>query len=120
MTGSILWLVCVCAVGLIFFAISSYAEKKKTPMWFITGGYISPDIISDVKEFNKENATMWRNYSVIYFASGVLHFIDKPTAMMVLLFACTGGIVWLFWKHSKIMQKYKCDPPKKIPKKKKR
>ncbi len=120
MTGSIIWLICVCGVGLIFFAISSYAEKKKTPMWFITGGYISPDIISNVKDFNRENATMWRNYSALFFAAGLLHFVDKEFAMLVLLLTCTAGIVWLFWKHKKIMAKYKCDPPKKAPKKKKK
>lgn len=119
MTGSVIWLICVCGVGLIFYAISVYAEKKTTPMWFVTGGLISSDVISDVKEFNRENATMWRNYSVVYFASGVLHFIDKPTAVIVLLFACTGGIVWLFWKHSKILQKYKCEPRRKVTKKRK-
>ena len=45
MTGSIIWMVCVCAVGLIFFAISNYAEKKKTPMWFITGGLVSQESV---------------------------------------------------------------------------
>lgn len=118
--GSILWLICVCGVGLIFFAISSYADKKKTPMWFITGGYISPDIISDVKEFNRENATMWRNYSALYFAAGLLYFVDRSFAIIVLLLTCTAGIGWLFWKHKKIMEKYKCDPPKRVPKKKKK
>ena len=50
MTGSVIWLICVCGVGLIFYAISVYAEKKTTPMWFVTGGLISSDVISDVKE----------------------------------------------------------------------
>ena len=120
MTGNIIWAICLCAMGAIFYAISAYADKKKTPMWFVTGGYISPDIISNVKEFNRENATMWRNYSVFYFAAGLIYFFDKTFAIVVLLLACTAGIGWLFWKHGKIMAKYKCDPPKKAPSKKKK
>lgn len=120
MSTSVIWTICVCAVGLIFLAISNYAEKKKTPMWFVRGGYVSPDTITDVKAFNRENATMWRNYSALYFASGLLYFIDEGFAIILLIITGTFGIVWLFWKHSKIMTKYKCDPPKKAPKKKRK
>lgn len=119
MTGSIIWMICVCAVGLIFFAISNYAEKKKTPMWFITGGLVSPDIISDVKEYNRENATMWRNYSVTYFAAGIVHFFDQTLAIVVLALTCTVGIGWLFWTYKKILAKYKCEPRRKVSKKRK-
>ena len=120
MTSSIVWAVCMCGLGIIFYAISAYADKKKTPMWFVTGGYITSDTIKDVREFNRENATMWRNYSIFYFAAGIIHFFDKSFALIVLLLACTVGIVWLFLTHKKIMAKYKCDPPKKAPKKKKK
>ncbi|MDO4745833.1 MAG: hypothetical protein Q4B18_04685 [Bacillota bacterium] len=120
MSGSIIWMICVCGVGLIFFGISNYAEKKTTPMWFITGGLVSPNIISDVKEYNRENATMWRNYSVTYFAAGIVHFFDQTLAIVVLALTCTVGIGWLFWTYKKILAKYKCDPPKKVAKKKKK
>lgn len=120
MTESIIWMVCVFVMGLIFYAISVYADKKKTPMWFVTGGHVSPDIISDVREYNRENARMWRNYALTFFAAGIVHFYDPRIAIVVLVLACTAGIGWLFWTYKKIFAKYKCDPPKRVPKKKKR
>ncbi len=116
MTDSLFFGLCICFIGVIFYFISTRAEKKKTPMWFVTGGFINPDTITDVKEFNRENATMWRNYSVMYFAAGLIYFFDTKTAVVILLLACTVGLGWLFWKHSKIMAKYKCVAPKKVAK----
>ena len=59
---------------------------------------------------------MWRNYSVMYFAAGLIYFFDTKTAVVILLLACTVGLCWLFWKRRKIVAKYKCVAPKKVSK----
>lgn len=68
MVGNIIWMVCVFGVGILLWGISVYAEKRKQPMWFFSGSYVSADTISDVKAYNRENAKMWRNYALMFFA----------------------------------------------------
>ena len=124
MTVSIIWMVCVFGVGILFYLIGVYADRRTQPMWFFTGGHVSSDTISDVKEYNRENARMWRNYSLTFFAAGIVHFYDMTLALVVLILTCTAGLGWLVWTYKKILAKYKCEPPKKYPggsgKKKKR
>lgn len=120
MTGSIIWLIAVFAFGLIFYRIGAHAEKRKQPMWFITGTPLSAERVRDVKEFNRENARMWKNFSLPYFGAGIVHFYDERIAIVVLVLASTAGIAWLFWTYKKIRAKYECEPPKTYPKKKKK
>lgn len=120
MSENIIWIVCVFGCGIIFACIGGYAEKRKQPMWFWTGSIITSDTVSDVKAFNRENAKMWRNYSLPFFASGIVCFYSPLLALGILIVVCTAGIGWLIWTHKKIVEKYKCEPPKTYPKKKKK
>lgn len=120
MTTDIIWTICVVAIGILFFLIGNYAEKRKQPMWFFLGGVVSPDRISDVKEYNRENAKMWKNYSLCFFAAAAVRFYDEALSLIVLLVICTAGIGWLVWTYKKILAKYECEPPKTYPKKKKK
>ena len=120
MVGNIIWMVCVFGVGILLWGISVYAEKRNQPRWFFSGSYVSADTISDVKAYNRENAKMWRNYALMFFAAGVVRFYDDMLALAVLALACTAGIGWLVVTYKKILAKYKCEPPKKRPKSKKK
>jgi len=120
MTLRILIPISIFILGIVFYAIGEYADKRQHPMWFIIGGYIPDNKITDIREFNRENAKMWRNYSFLFFSSGLLYFYEDALGLLVLALACTVGIAWLFWKHNQIMKKYKYEPPKAYPKKKKK
>lgn len=116
MAENIIWLVCVSGCGILFYCIGIYAERREKPMWFWSGTMVSAKMLTDVKAYNLENGKMWKNYSFQFFAAAIVYFYNEILALVVLVIACTAGLVWLTKTYNKIRAKYE----KKEVKKKRR
>lgn len=107
MAGAIIWCITIFGCAILFFGMGIYAEKREKPMWFWAGSTVDESKISDVKAYNKENARMWKIYSLWYFTSGIIYFWSVGIAIALLVLACTVGMGVLVSTFTKIEKKYK-------------
>jgi hypothetical protein len=68
---------------------------------------VDPKTITDIGQYNCENARMWKLYSLWYFAAGVAAIWDAIVAVVFLALGCTVGMVILVATYNKIHEKYK-------------
>jgi hypothetical protein len=76
-------------------------------MWFWSGSEVDPKTITDVKQYNRENARMWKLYSLWYFAAGAIAIWDALLAVVPLVLSCTVGMVILVATYNRIHEKHK-------------
>ena len=107
MAGIIIWCITIFGCAILFFGMGIYAQKSEKPMHFWAGTTIDPSKITDVKAYNRENARMWKIYSLWYFASGIVYFFNEWIAIALLVASCTLGMVILVATYNKIEKKYK-------------
>lgn len=107
MAGTIIWCIVEFGCAILFFGIGVYAERREKPMWFWSGTSVDESKITDVKEYNKENARMWKLYSLWYFAAGIVYFWNEVIAITLLVLSCTVGIGILIATFNRIEKKYK-------------
>lgn len=107
MAGTIIWCISVFGCALLFLGIGIYAQKREKPMWFWAGSTVDESKITDVKAYNKENAIMWKAYSLWYFASGIIYFWNEVISIVLLILSCTVGIAILVGTFNRIEKKYK-------------
>ncbi len=107
MAGIIIWCITIFGCAILFFGLGVYAEKREKPMHFWAGTTVDASKITDVKAYNKENAKMWKIYSLWYFASGIVYFFKEWVAIALLVASCTLGMVILVATYNKIEKKYK-------------
>ena len=107
MAGMIIWCITIFGCAILFFGLGVYAEKREKPMHFWAGTTVDEKKITDVKTYNKENARMWKIYSLWYFASGVIYFWSTWIAVAILVLSCTLGIGILIATFNRIEKKYK-------------
>ena len=107
MAGIIIWCITIFGCAILFFGMGIYAQKSEKPMHFWAGTTIDPSKITDVKAYNRENARMWKIYSLWYFASGIIYFFNEWIAIALLIASCTLGMVILVATYNKIEKKYK-------------
>ena len=74
--GVIVMALCGFGCGALFFGIGVWAGKAKKPVHFWAGSRIDPRTITNVAAYNRENARMWKKFSVSDF-KGSSH--DKIT-----------------------------------------
>ena len=97
----------------IFYGIGFWAQKRNDPMHFYTGTTVDPKTISDIPAYNRENAKMWKVFSVPFWlcagcALGSIWFdVLMIVSIVLLALGCTVGIGWLICKYQKILKKYK-------------
>ena len=107
MAGMIIGCIVYFGCALLFYGIGIYAKKLKKPMWFWSGIEIDPATISDIAGYNRENARMWKLYSLWYFAAGAASIFHSVVAVAFLVLGCTMGMVVLVSTYHKIYEKYK-------------
>lgn len=107
MIGSIIWYVTIFGCAALFYGIGIYALRLKKPMWFWTGSEVDPGTIVDIPAYNRENAVMWKVYSLWYWAAGAAWIWRKSAALIILLLGCSVGIAILVSTFQKIEKKYK-------------
>ena len=107
MAGLIIWSITIFGCAILFYGMGVYAKRRETPMHFWAGSTVDPSKISDIKAYNKENANMWKIYSLWYFASGIVYFFNEIIGVIILMLACTLGIAILILTYNKIEKRYK-------------
>ena len=97
----------------IFYGIGVWAQKRKDPMHFYSGTTVDPRTISDVPAYNRENARLWKHYSIPFwfcaacsFGSIWAHVLMK-VSVALLVFGCTLGSGWLVLRYQRILKAYK-------------
>lgn len=107
MVDQIIFCIISSLIGLLFFFIGVYAIKLETPMAFYSGVEVKPTNIKDIKKYNKENGIMWMIYSLWYFISAIVIFINGIISMIFLILGCSLGIIILAFTYKHIYKKYK-------------
>ena len=107
MAGKIIGFVVSFGCAILFYYIGVYAQKLEKPIWFWSGTEVKPSQITDVKRYNKENALMWKVYSIWYFAAGASGIWSAIALFILLLMSCSVGLVILVLWYQHIFKKYK-------------
>ena len=107
MAGKIIGWIVAFGCAILFYGIGAYAQKLEKPMWFWSGIEVDPATITDVKQYNAENARMWKWYSLWYVAAGVAEIWSPIADAIILVLACTVGLAILIWQYNKILKKYR-------------
>ena len=95
-----------------FYGIGIWASKRKEPMHFYSGTKVDPRTISDIPAYNRENAAMWKLFSIPFFlaaACAVAGLWEKRLAILgiiILVASSTAGIGWLLVRYNRILRKY--------------
>ena len=104
--GAIIWYVTMFGCAVLFFLIGVYAGRMEKPMWFWSGSKVDAATITDVRAYNRENASMWKWYSAWYWIAGLAWVWSKAAALIVLVLGCSVGILVLVRTYQKIEKKY--------------
>lgn len=107
MAGAIIWCVCVLGCAVLFCGIGVYAERSEKPMHFWSGSEVKPEEISDIPSYNRENARMWKLYSLWFWVSGLGYFVNAYAAVIVLVIGSTAGGALLVAQYLRIEKKYR-------------
>ena len=97
----------------IFFGIGVWAQKRKDPAHFNSGTTVDPKTISDIPAYNRENARLWKQYSIPFWLCAACAFASiwaevlMTVSIIILVLACTVGIGWLVWRYQRILKTYK-------------
>lgn len=112
--GVVILTVCCWGSAALFFGIGLWAGRRKTPMHFWAGTEIDPKTVSDIPAYNRENAVMWKVYSIPYWTAGALSlFLGRAqwcsiAAGILIALACFPGLLILIRHYRKIETKYIC------------
>ena len=105
--GSIIWYLVSFGCALLFYSIGVHAQKLEKPMHFWSGSEVKASELTDVEQYNRENAKMWKWYSVWYFAAGFAEIWDTGVAVVIMMLSCIVGIPILIVTYKKIYNRYK-------------
>ncbi|MEE0830236.1 MAG: hypothetical protein UIM26_02095 [Longicatena sp.] len=106
MAGRIICLLVCLGCGLVFYVLGIYASKLEKPMHFYTGTQIDANTITDIRQYNQENARMWKWYSLWYFVAGIVGIWSTFLCVAFMCLGCSVGIVLLVIKYHRILKKY--------------
>ena len=110
--GLVIMAACCYGCGILFWSLSIHASRTEKPVSFWAGKEVASQWIDDIPGYNRENAIMWRLYSLPYFLSGVMAcfcWLDDGfiiASMVVLLLAGFPGVWLLIHRYRKIERKY--------------
>lgn len=100
------------AGGAVFFGIGVYAGRKKGPMNFWAGEQIAPESVTDIPAYNRQNAVMWKWYSLSYFLTGLCALLSiwsrgwNYICLGTLVLGCCGGMIAVICRYRNIRRKY--------------
>ena len=109
MVGKIICCVISFGCAILFYSIGAYAQKSEKPMWFWSGTEVNTSQVTDIPKYNRENAIMWKCYSLWYVAGGVAALLNVIAFAIILTLSCTVGLGLLIWAYERIYKKYKAD-----------
>ena len=100
------------AGGAVFFGVGVYAGRKKGPMNFWAGEQIAPESVTDIPAYNRQNAVMWKWYSLSYFLTGLCALLSiwsrgwNYICLGTLVLGCCGGMIAVICRYRNIRRKY--------------
>lgn len=62
--------------GFIFISIGIWAFLRKSPMHFWTGSTVMPEVLKDVKAYNRANGIMWCTIGVVHIIWSLTLYSD--------------------------------------------
>lgn len=104
--GGVIWIVCCWGCAGLFLGFALYMLKLKTPTNFWSGTIVKSEEVTDVKAYNKENSIMWSVYSIPFWICGLTGIININVALVIMILACSLGIVLLIINYKRIQRKY--------------
>lgn len=104
---NIIWLVVMIPCSALFTSIGIFAWNRKKPMWFWSGSTVKESEISDICAYNHANGVMWIVYSLIFWLSAFLGFLNGIAAVILIAAGCIIGIPMLAITYQRIYAKYK-------------
>ena len=110
--GMIIMTFCNLLCAGIFYGIGIWASKRKDPMHFYSGTTVDPRTISDIPAYNRENAKMWKLFSLPFWLSTLCSILSlflpwcSTVSIALMVAGSTVGIVWLVRKYHRICKKY--------------
>lgn len=107
MAGKIINFIITLGCAILMYSIGVYAQKKEDPMWFYSGVEVKPSEITNIAQYNKENAKMWKQYSMWFFISTIFALFNSMVSSILLVLGCIPGCFLLIWKYTKIYEKYR-------------
>ena len=109
MVGKIICFIVAFGCAIMFYSIGVYAIRIEKPMSFWSGTEVKPSQITDIKQYNKANAIMWKLYSLWYLAAGIAEIWSALAFAILLFLSCTVGLVVLVCSYNRIFKKYRVD-----------
>ena len=106
MAGKIIMWIVTFGCAILFYSIGAYAQRKEKPMNFWSGIEVKPSEITDIEQYNRENGTMWKLYSLWYFGAGLAECWNTLMAAALLVLGGTVGIAILVSTYRRICRKY--------------
>ena len=103
----IIWLIIMIPCSLLFTGLGIYALKAKKPMWFWSGSTVKESEISDIPAYNRANGIMWILFSLVFWVSTVLGFLNMKAGGICLIIGCLVGVPVLPFIYGKIYRRYK-------------
>ena len=98
--------------ALLCLGLAKAAARSEKPFGFWSWKEVKPESVSDIPAYNRENARLWRIYSVPYFvatAVGILGIwldIFALLCLVLLILAATLGLFWLICSYRRIEKRY--------------
>ena len=110
--GVIIMALCGFGCGALFFGMGVWAARSGKPVHFWSGSKVDPKAITNVAAYNRENARMWKQFSVSFWMCGILAIASLwaqwcAAAYTILIFVGSiGGGIWLVLRYQRIFRKY--------------
>lgn len=107
MAGKIILAACCWVCAGLFFGFGVYSSHRKEPMWFWSGGKVSPESVSDIPAYNQAQGVMWKVFSLPFWATGALAFLSPSAAAVLLTAVWILGFPLLILAHERIEKRYR-------------
>ena len=110
--GAIIMCVVCCGCGALFLGIGVWANGLEKPMHFWSGSVIDPKTVSDIPEYNRKNALMWKWYSLPFWMAGIFGAFGCQyewctyAALALLLIASIPGLCILIGCYKRIEKEH--------------
>ena len=104
--GDVIFIAAVWLCAGLFFGLGVLAGRKKDPMFFYSGVKVDPSVVRDIPAYNRENARMWKVYSIPFFLCGPLVLLSPLLAAAGIALASTLGLFLLVRHYHKIERRY--------------
>lgn len=87
-------------------------RPEEGPYEFLGGEQIAPESVTDIPAYNRQNAVMWKWYSLSYFLTGLCALLSiwsrgwNYICLGVLVLGCCGGMIAVICRYRNIRRKY--------------